>query len=143
MLKIYLIALCFSIFVAGHSAYGQTAPANSKNDAATKLEAETKKVKEKIAKIGIGNDITIYMRNGKEFYGTVHAVDDNFVRISEVDLNVMLEARYDEIKSVAKGYGFGKTIDGRRIPPKKSLIRGAIIVGAIIGIGVLVASQAR
>jgi hypothetical protein len=103
-----------------------------KGAAASKQAEETKRIKERILKIGPGNDVTIVRRDGREFYGRIESIGDDGVSIYEVDLKVKVEISFDQIKNVSKGYGSTRAWNGKRIPPKKRLI------GLIIGIGVLI-----
>jgi hypothetical protein len=103
-----------------------------RSDAASKQAEETKNVKERILKIGRGNDVTIVRRDGREFYGRIESIEDDHVSIYEVDLKAKIEINDEQIKKASKGYGSTRAWNGKRIPPKKRLI------GLIIGIGVLI-----
>jgi hypothetical protein len=108
-----------------------------KSSASAQLAAESRKIKDQIAKIGSGNDITIVRRDGQEFYGSILSINDESVVVREVDLKANVEINYQDIKKVSKGYGSAKAWNGKRIPPKKhkiGLIAGlaAIVVPVII-----------
>jgi hypothetical protein len=103
-----------------------------KNEAAIKLAAETKEVKERILKIGLGHDVTIVRRDGQEFYGRIERIEDAFVVLYEIDLKANVEIHFEQIKKVSKGYGSSRAWNGKRIPPKKRML------GLFIGISVLI-----
>lgn len=103
-----------------------------RNEAAIKLAAETKKVKEQIREIGPGKDVTIVRRDGQHFYGAIERIEDDLVAIYDVDLKAKVEIYFEQIKKVSKGYGHARAWNGKRIPPKKRRI------GLIIGLAVLV-----
>lgn len=100
-----------------------------RSDASIKLEADTNKAKEKIAKIGKRGDITIKRRDGQQFCGTIVSVGEDSVIVREVDLKANVEINYQQIKSVEKGYTDTRTLSGNRVPPKRHKI-GLIILGA-------------
>jgi hypothetical protein len=135
------VSLALVFFWNPSSSFGQIPVGRS--PASVKLEAETKKVKEKIEKIGKGNKITIVKRDGKEFYGSVLDIGENTVRIDEVDLKVAVEIDYQQIKKVSEGYGSGKTISGKRHSTRRTLVTIGIGVGALIAFLAYMASQLK
>jgi len=112
------------------------------NEAAIKLAAETKKIKEQISKIGPVKDVTIIRRDGQEFYGRIEKIEDDFVVIYDVDLKAKVEIHFEDIKQVSKGYGHTRAWNGKRIPPKKRQI-GLIIGLAAIVVPIILLAAAR
>jgi hypothetical protein len=124
-----LTCCCLELFYIVPVLQAQTP---QKSEAEIKLATETKQVKERIVKIGLGQDVTIVRRDRQEFYGRIERIEDELVVIYEVDLKANLEIHFEQIKKVSKGYGNSRAWNGKRIPPKKHMI------GLIIGIGVLI-----
>ncbi|HEX3101020.1 MAG TPA: hypothetical protein VHQ01_04475, partial [Pyrinomonadaceae bacterium] len=111
--------------------------------ASIKLEAETKKNKERILKIGLSKDVTIHRRGGGDLVGTITEIKDESVVVRDADLRANADIRYEQIKNVEKGYSDARGINGQRIPPKKRRI-GLIIVGAVAaGVAVFIISVLR
>ncbi len=125
----FVLSLC-AIFLFAETAMAQTI---------TKAEllANAAKMKEKIVKIGQGNDATLVRRDGKEYYGTLSSIEDEVVLIRDVDLKDTIELNYQEITKVSKGYGERRAWNGKRIPPNKRRI-GLIIAAAAIAVPVAI-----
>ncbi|GEM_PF-3229890 len=112
-------------------------PANNSNQSAKKVDQQSEKIKKKIEKIGLGNDITLVLTGGREFYGSVKSIETDTVLIYEVDTKQLIEIKYVEINKVWKGYG-GVGFNGKRIKPSKQKI-GLIVGLAAIFIPVIIA----
>ena|SRR5690349_2454873 len=91
---------------------------------------KTDKIAAKIMKIGIREDVTVKLYNGKTLHGFINRIEDQEFEISEVDLKTSLVIRYNEVKRVESGYG-PKNLLGNCISKKGRRI------GTIIGIAAL------
>jgi hypothetical protein len=111
------------------SARGQTLPSAQSN---TTADSQTEKIKAKVAKIGIGKDVTVTLSGGDNCHGSIKSVAaDSFV-IYEVDLKQPLEFKYAEVKKVQSGYGHSRDLYGRRIPPRKQRIGLLVGLAAVL-----------
>lgn len=123
------VLLCYSLIMLGIvSVPAQTLP----NNPTSQLDAKAQKNKDKVTKIGQGNDITIIKKNGKEFYGSVTSIESNLVLISEIDHEEIIEIRYQEIKKVRKGYGVSRNRFGNRIPTGRNAAALIVLSGLMI-----------
>jgi hypothetical protein len=118
------------------------AQAQNPNSNTAQLSAMAQKMKDRVVKIGQGNDVTIVRNDGQEFYGTISKIEDDFVSISEVDLKTNVEINYQQIKKVSKGYGHKRALNGKRIPPRKYAI-GLIIGAAAILIPIIIVASSK
>jgi hypothetical protein len=96
-------------------------------------------VKDQIRKIGTGEDVTVIMVSGMEYYGAISKIESDSFEIAEVDLKQMITIDYANVMKVEKGYGQMNSSTGKRQKGVKSrgfwivLIAG---VGATIGLAV-------
>ena len=125
---------CFFSFAFPAASVPAQTPTSMQSDASIKLAAETNKIKEKIVKIGTGNNVTIVRRDGTSFHGSITKIDTASVIVDEVDLRANVEINYQQIKNVDKGYSPIAPLTGKRLPPKTRRIGGWIALG---GLGVL------
>jgi hypothetical protein len=107
------------------------------------LGPQAEEIRKQIEKIGFGNQLTVILPAGQEYYGTITKVDSTEFTIAEVDLKQALTLKYDEVKKVRKGYGRKHSLTGMRINPRTSLIAGMAVVGCIIGLAFFAASQTK
>ncbi len=70
------------------------------------------------------------MTDGTEYHGHLQAIEPQMFSINEVDLKRTVTIPYSEADRVGKNYG-GKGVGGRRVDPKRSLIFGAVFLGAL------------
>ncbi|MEW6209160.1 MAG: hypothetical protein AB1631_12390 [Acidobacteriota bacterium] len=94
-------------------------------------DQQAEKIKSQIEKIGVRQDITVVMKDGKKYHGFVSRIGDEDFDIAEVDRKTTLTVRYSEVKKASKGYGQKGPL-GNRVGRKGRLI------GTIIGITVAV-----
>ncbi|MBX7173483.1 MAG: hypothetical protein K1X72_21120 [Pyrinomonadaceae bacterium] len=135
-----LLAICIQSSFISLSA--QT-PNNNSNNPAAKLDTKAQKVKDEITKIGRFGEITVIDNDGKEFYGSVLEINDNSVKIHEVDLKADMEIKYERIKKIRKGYGDAKAWNGKRIPTRKHILGLVIGAAAIIAVPVIILATSK
>jgi hypothetical protein len=105
--------------------------------------SETAKTKAKIAKLGVGTDVTVVGRAGKTFHGSIGKVGDDSFSVNEVDLKANVEIRYDQVKRLEKGYTPASPITGHRTSHKTQRIIGFAALGALVVVVVVVISALR
>ncbi len=126
------VLLCCSLIMLNIvSVPAQTLPENP-NKASRQLDAKAQEIKDKVTKIGQGNDITLIMKNGQQFYGSVTSIESDLVLISEVDQRRLIEVGYWEIRKVRKGYGVSRNRFGNRIPTGRNATALIILSGLLI-----------
>jgi len=121
VLKTTFIAL-LCVFGLTTTTIAQTSPPFLDKDAA--------RIREKIEDLGVGHRLTVKMKNGDYYHGTVSKVDPAGFEMAEVDLAQVVKFQYAEIKSLYGSYG-EKNLFGKRPNPKKS---GFIALGILAGV---------
>ena len=117
------------IFLLIGSASAQTPPAD--------------RIRQDVGKIGVLGEITVYVKDGREFYGSVGRIGPDDFTVADVDQKRDVTLRFDEVRKIAKGYGRGHTITGRRIPPKRKLITTLIVVGGLLTLVIVAVATDR
>ena len=129
---LFRTSLCFVIcsalmFVSVSICEGQTSAPSS-----PQADSEIEKIKAKVNKIRIGKDLTVNLKGGGEYYGSLQNIDADSFKIYEVDLKQLLEIKYSEVKSLSKGYGHSRAINGKRISPRKQWIALGALAGVLL-----------
>jgi hypothetical protein len=94
--------------------------------------SQVQKVKDKVRKIGLLEDVTVKLLNGKEYYGYVTGIEPDHFEITEVDLKQRMAFDYMNVKKVRKGYGDRYLLTGKRLSPRAEVIITIAVVGGII-----------
>jgi hypothetical protein len=89
-------------------------------------------IRQQVDKIGLQGNITVYMPNGQEYYGSVSRIGAEDFSVDEVDQRREVPLRYSEVKKVRSGYGTGRAINGKRIHPRKRLWIMVAVVGGLL-----------
>lgn len=90
------------------------------------------KLKAKVAKIGLRNEITVTLNNRDIYHGSVDDIAVDSFKVAEVDLHQVMEFRFSEVRKIEKGYGHSRDVYGRRIPPRKHNFGLALGLAAIL-----------
>ena len=104
---------------------------------ALQLGAQTpqvEKIRQQVGKIGNLNNVTVSMRDGHEYYGSITQIGREDFSVQEVDLNREITLRYQDVKKVREGYGTTRNLYGRRIHPRTKLIVTLAVVGGLIAL---------
>ena len=102
-------------------------------------DARTAKIREQVSKLGVGHKITVDLRQGDDFHGSISNVGEDSFEIVEVDQRQHLTIRYDEVKKVMGYYG-DRGAFGHRPNPHRSLLIGAGLVGFLLALAVIIGS---
>jgi hypothetical protein len=108
----------FALLLYAGGAMGQTAQAD--------------KIREQVGKIGVLGNITVNLRSGPEYYGSVSRIDTDDFSINEVDQRREITLRFSEVKRVRAGYGSTRNIRGARIHPRTRWIVMLAVVGGLL-----------
>jgi hypothetical protein len=76
--------------------------------------SQIQQVKDQVQKIGIGEDVTVIMFSGVEYYGAISKIEPDSFEIAEVDLKQMVAIAYADVKAVEWGYGYMDSSTGKR-----------------------------
>jgi hypothetical protein len=126
MLRRSLIALLLMLAVTTVAA-AQTTPPFLDKDAA--------RIRQKIEDLGVGHRLTVKMKNGDYYHGTISKMDSASFEMAEVDLAQVVKFQYAEIKSLYGSYG-EKNVFGKRPNPKTGIF---VFAGVMAGLMVAVA----
>lgn len=132
----YAFFCCLLITIAATGVcVAQGTPAPSQQDAIDKI-------KQDVARIGLGNKITVIKLDGQEAYGSIRRIDADGFQIEEVDQKSAVDFKYNELQGVRKGYG-SKGYGGKRLPPsnRKWIITAVVIAATAASIAIGVAAQ--
>ena len=97
------------------------------------LDKDAARIREKVEDLGVGHRLTVKMKNGDYYHGSISKIEPASFEIAEVDLAQVVKFQYVEIKSLYGSYG-EKNLFGKRPNPKKSSI---IALGALAGVLIL------
>jgi hypothetical protein len=93
-------AITFALIFANSAAVYCQSPQNSPASA-----PQIQIVKDQVQKIGMGEDVTVILFSGVEYYGAISKIEQGSFEIAEVDLKQMVAISYADVKKVEKGYG--------------------------------------
>lgn len=92
------------------------------------------RVKDQIQTIGVGEDVTVILSSGLEYYGEIGKIEADNFEIDDIDLRQMVTIAYTDVKKVEKGYGKMNSSSGKRQKGSRSkLILAVAGVGASVG----------
>jgi len=75
-------------------------------------------VKDQVRKIGLGEDVTVTLFSGIEYYGAISKIEPDSFEIAEVDLKQIVTIAYADALKVEGGYGAMNPSTGKReLPP--------------------------
>ena len=94
------------------------------------LDKDAARVRQKIEDLGVGHRLTVKLKNGDYYHGTISKMEPASFEIAEVDLSQVVKFQYAEIKSLYGSYG-EKNVFGKRPNPKTS---SYIALGALVGV---------
>ena len=106
------------------------------------LDKEAARIREKIEDLGVGHRLTVKMKNGDYYHGTISKIDPASFEIAEVDLAQVVKFQYAEIKSLYGSYG-EKNFFGKRPNPKRSSIIALGVLAGVLIVPILLVATAR
>jgi hypothetical protein len=99
------------------------------------LDKDAARIRQKIEDLGVGHRLTVKMKNGDYYHGTISKMDGASFEMAEVDLAQVVKFQYAEIKSLYGSYG-EKNVFGKRPNPKTGIY---VFAGVMAGLIVVVA----
>jgi hypothetical protein len=105
-------AITFALIFANSAAVYCQSPQNSPASA-----PRIQTVKDQVQKIGKGEDVTVILFSGVEYYGAISKIEPDGFEIAEVDLKEMVAISYADVKKVEKGYGEMNSLGKRQNNP--------------------------
>ena len=131
------LIVSLSIIMSGLNqfCFAQMNPAN--------LSKKQQKLKNKVENIGIGGKITVVKTNKQKIFGTVIGTSNDEFEVKEIDLKTNLIIKYADLKSVYKGDGEKNLFTGKRQNPQHGWLYGGALVGGLIVILLIAASDSN
>src|SRR5580765_8712702 len=99
------------------------------------LDKDAARIRQKIEDLGVGHRLTVKLKNGDYYHGTISKMDSASFEMAEVDLAQVVKFQYAEIKSLYGSYG-EKNVFGKRPNPKTGIY---VFAGVMAGLIVVVA----
>ena len=103
---------------------GQTqtpAPAASPQQPFPLLDKKSEKIKRTVSRIGIGERLTVIIKNGDDLHGTVTQVGADAFLLAEVDRHEVLTVLYRDVEKVRSGYNGVNAFTGRHTNSSRAL----------------------
>jgi hypothetical protein len=97
------------------------------------LSPSSQEIKRQVTRISIDGKLTARKIDGTEYHGRLQSIDSESFSMHEVDLKQTVTLSYAEVDRVSKNYG-GKGFGGKRVNPKRNLIVGAVTIGALLAL---------
>jgi hypothetical protein len=124
-LSAIIFMLILTIRIPAASVYD---PVQTPKSSDTRIE----KVKAKVNKIGVRENITVFHIDGKKYHGFVLRIGDSDFEITEIDRKTNYTFQYSEVKKVDEGYGEKGPL-GNRVGRRGRLI--GLIAGLTVALG--------
>jgi hypothetical protein len=96
-------------------------------------DKQSEKIKRTVNKVGVGQRITVFLKNGDTMHGTLAQVGEDDFQISEVDRRQTFTVRYDEVKKAREGFGGINLLTGQRTSHRRGT-RIAVTAAAFAGV---------
>jgi hypothetical protein len=125
-------AITFALIFANSAAVYRQSPQNSPASA-----PRIQTLKDQVKKIGMGEDITVILFSGVEYYGAISKIEPDSFEVAEVDLKQMVTISYSDVMKVEKGYGEMNSSTGKRqkfLKSRSGLILMIAGIGATVGL---------
>lgn len=106
-------------------------------------DQQVETIKRQVEKFGVRKKVTVVTLDNKNLFGRILNIEADYFDLDEINSKQLVRVRFDQVKKVKKGLGNLNAFTGKRVNPPNQFIVGAIVIGAIVGLGVLVASQAK
>jgi len=97
----------------------QNAPAGQTKPPAPS-EKQIEKVMHAVFNVGVGQGMTVFLRNGDTLHGTLAEIREDDFNLTEVDRRQTFTVRYDEVKEIRKGFGGINLFTGQRTNPSRA-----------------------
>jgi hypothetical protein len=103
-----------------------------------KADAHALKIRRKLAHLGLGQDVTVKLRSGKDYHGGIVAIGDDDFKIDEVDQRQLVSINYSDTKRVDQGYRTKSLATGKRPNPHTARIIALAVIGVLVVLLVVV-----
>jgi hypothetical protein len=102
------------------------------------LDKDAARIRQKIEDLGVGHRLTVKLKNGDYYHGTISKMDPASFEMAEVDLAQVVKFQYAEIKSLYGSYG-EKNVFGKRPNPKTGIyVFAGVMAGLIVAVALAI-----
>ena len=122
----WLFLLLFGTGMLVSAAHSQSMPVLAP------LGLDAASAKQKVAEIGLGNDLTIKRKDAREFAGSITRIGDKSVTIADLDLKLDVEVPYNQVQDISPGVKIIKHWNGKAKVTSKQ--RQTKIAGMFVGL---------
>ena len=95
------------------------------------LDKDASRTRAHVEDLGVGHRITVRLKNGDYYHGSISKIEPDNFEIAEVDIAQVVKFHYAEIKSLYGDYG-PKNVFGKRPNPKTGAIVAAGVLGGLL-----------
>jgi len=98
------------------------------------LDKDAARIRQQIEDLGVGHRLTVKLKNGDYYHGTISKMDSASFEMAEVDLAQVVKFQYAEIKSLYGSYG-EKNVFGKRPNPRTGIfVFAGVMAGLIVAV---------
>ena len=108
-------------------------------------EKQIEKVMHNVFNVGVGQRMTVFLKNGDTLHGTLAEIREDDFRLTEVDMRQTLAVRYDEVKKVRNGFGGANLFTGKttNAPPRGVRIALFSALATLLAIPIIMVVTAK
>lgn len=106
-------------------------------------DRRVEKIRRVVNKVGVGGNITVFLKNGEDLHGTVSRIGAEDFDVAEVDLQRLITVRYEFTEKVREGYTHVNPFTGKRRGPRQGARIAALAGGLFIAVGLPLILLAR
>jgi hypothetical protein len=100
------------------------------------LSVQAAKIRAMVKGLGPGEQLSVLMKDGAEYHGSLVASGPESFSLSEADEKRTVEVHYEGVKKVRRGYGGYNSVTGRHVDPVRSRV---VFIGVLVALVVVVA----
>lgn len=104
------------------------------------LSRHATKIKHRVTKLGVGAGVIVERKSEPEVKGKIQAIEDSTFTVTDAAQNQPVTVAYEDVRSLDT-YGTIVATGGKTPNRQKSMIIGACVIGGLIAIIAIVASN--
>jgi hypothetical protein len=105
----------------GQTQAQQPAPAATPPQPFPLLDKKSERIKRAVSRIGIGERMTVIIKNGDDLHGTVTQIGADAFLLAEVDRHEVLTVLYRDVEKVRSGYNGVNAFTGKHVNASRGL----------------------
>ena len=121
--------------------FALTSTAQNASAPTAALSPQAAKAKTTVSRLTPGDKLSVIEVSGMEEFGTLTAATEETFTFHNVDTSIDRTLRYEDVSKVRPGYGGYNSFTHRHTDNHKRLIAGVVVLGGLVALFVLVATQ--